>query len=126
MAVCSRCGKTMSISEQGDNTDKYVVFHEALRGVNAWDEAYCNTCVAEMKVITMAVSPRPILVQDILQTIGVSAWHVLDKNGAEMMNNTDAIADNMSIKTLLDILHREVTSVEAHNNHLNIYSKATR
>lgn len=123
---CDRCYENIGAGYEGNNTDPLVVFYQALHGINAEEEHYCKSCVAEMRCLTQAVTPRPIQVQDVLEVNTSDKWKVVDAKGEELLTNRTWSKDDFRISQLLRILHREVTAVEVHNDCLYVYSKGGR
>ena len=123
---CNRCYENIGAGYEGDNTDPLVVFYQALQGINAEDEHYCKSCVAEMRCLVQAVTPRPFQVQDMLEVNMSDKWKVVDTNGGELLTNKTWAKDDLLISQLLKVLHREVTSIEVRDDCLYVYSKGGR
>jgi len=123
MTKCSRCGNTIGTGYAGDNMDPMVIFYQSLQGTNAEDEHYCKECVAEMRCLVQAVTPRPFQVQDILEVSDAVDWEVVDTKEQELLTSKSLITTDLTIKSLLRILHREVVSVKAKNKTLVVVSK---
>ena len=120
---CDRCYKNIGASYEGNNLDPLVIFYQALQGINAEDEHYCKQCVAEMRCLAQAVTPRPFQVQDILEVSIISDWSVRDIKDNELLNKQMVLTQNLTIKELLKILHREVVTIHAKKDKLIITSK---
>ena len=120
---CDRCHKNIGAGYEGNNLDPLVVFYQALNGISAEDECYCKTCVAEMRCLVQAVTPRPFQVQDILEVSDATEWAVVDSKEQELLTSKSLITTDLTIKSLLRILHREVISVKAKNKTLVVVSK---
>ena len=123
---CDRCFENIGAGYEGDNTDPLVVFYQSLHGISAEDEHYCRTCVAEMRCLVQAVTPRPFQVQDILEVNTSPFWRVVDAKGGELLTNDTWSKHDRQIGSLLKILHREVLHVEVDQGALYIYSKGGR
>ncbi len=120
---CDRCHENIGVGYEGDNLDPLVVFYQSLNGISAEDEHYCKTCVAEMRCLVQAVTPRPFQVQDVLEVNTSEKWKVVDAKCEELLSNNTWSRDDLRISQLLKILHREVTAVEVHGDCLYVYSK---
>ena len=123
MTNCDRCHKNIGVGYEGNNLDPLVVFYQALNGISAEDECYCKTCVAEMRCLVQAVTPRPFQVQDILEVNTSEKWRVVDSKGDDLLTNKTWSKDDLRISQLLKILHREVLSIRVYDNCLCVYSK---
>lgn len=123
MSLCDRCGSTIGAGYAGDNKDPLVVFYQSLNGINAEEQQYCKNCVAEMRCLVQAVTPRPFQVQDILEVSDSTEWSVVDVKDVELLSSKSLITTDLTIKSLLRILHREVVSVKAKNKVLVVVSK---
>ena len=123
MSNCDRCGSNIGAGYKGDNKDPLVIFYQSLNGINAEEQEYCKSCVAEMRCLVQAVTPRPFQVQDILEVSESTEWSVVDSNGVELLSNKSLITTDLTIRSLLRILHREVVSVIAKNKTLVVISK---
>lgn len=123
---CDRCHENIGAGYEGNNLDPLVVFYQSLNGISAEDEHYCKTCIAEMRCLVQAVTPRPFQVQDVLEVNTSEKWKVVDTKGEELLTNKTWSKDDLRISQLLKILHREVTAVEVHDDCLYVYSKGGR
>lgn len=123
---CDRCYKNIGAGYEGNNLDPLVVFYQALQGINAEDEHYCKTCVAEMRCLVQAVTPRPLQVQDILEVNTSEKWRVVDSKGDDILTNKTWSKGDLRISQLLKILHREVLSIRVYDSCLCIYSKGVK
>lgn len=123
---CDRCHENIGAGYEGNNLDPLVVFYQSLNGISAEDEHYCKTCIAEMRCLVQAVTPRPFQVQDVLEVNTSEKWKVVDAKGEELLTNKTWSKDDLRISQLLKILHREVTAVEVHDDCLYVYSKGGR
>ena len=123
---CDRCHENIGAGYEGNNLDPLVVFYQSLNGISAEDEHYCKTCIAEMRCLVQAVTPRPLQVQDVLEVNTSEKWKVVDAKGEELLTNKTWSKDDLRISQLLKILHREVTAVEVHDDCLYVYSKGGR
>lgn len=123
---CDRCFENIGVGYEGDNSDPLVIFYQALHGINAENEHYCKSCIAEMRCLVQAVTPRPIQVQDVLEVNISDKWKVVDTKGNELLTNKTWSKDELRISQLLRILHREVTAVEVQEECLYVYSKGGR
>ena len=123
---CDRCHENIGAGYEGNNLDPLVVFYQSLNGISAEDEHYCKTCIAEMRCLVQAVTPRPFQVHDVLEVNTSEKWKVVDAKGEELLTNKTWSKDDLRISQLLKILHREVTAVEVHDDCLYVYSKGGR
>lgn len=123
---CNRCHENIGAGYEGNNLDPLVVFYQSLNGISAEDEHYCKTCIAEMRCLVQAVTPRPFQVQDVLEVNTSEKWKVVDAKSEELLTNKTWSKDDLRISQLLKILHREVTAVEVHDDCLYVYSKGGR
>lgn len=123
---CDRCHENIGAGYEGNNLDPLVMFYQSLNGISAEDEHYCKTCIAEMRCLVQAVTPRPFQVQDVLEVNTSEKWKVVDAKGEELLTNKTWSKDDLRISQLLKILHREVTVVEVHDDCLYVYSKGGR
>lgn len=123
---CSRCNENIGAGYAGNNLDPLVVFYQSLQGINAEEEHYCKSCVAEMRCLVQAVTPRPFQVQDVLEVNTADKWKVVDAKGEELLTNKTWAKDDLLISQLLKVLHREVTSVAVKEDCLYVYSKGGR
>ena len=126
MTKCDRCHENIGAGYEGNNIDPLVVFYQSLQGINAEDEHYCKSCIAEMRCLVQAVTPRPFQAQDILEVNTAEKWKVVDSKCDELLTNKTWARHDRQISQLLKILHREVISVEVNNDCLYIYSKGGR
>lgn len=123
---CSRCNEIIGAGYAGNNLDPLVVFYQSLQGINAEEEHYCKSCVAEMRCLVQAVTPRPFQVQDVLEVNTADKWKVVDAKGEELLTNKTWAKDDLLISQLLKVLHREVISVAVKEDCLYVYSKGGR
>lgn len=123
---CDRCHENIGAGYEGNNLDPLIVFYQSLNGISAEDEHYCKSCVAEMRCLVQAVTPRPFQVQDVLEVNTSEKWKIVDTKCEELLTNKTWSKTDLRISQLLKILHREVTAVEVHENCLYIYSKGGR
>ena len=123
---CDRCLETIGAGYEGNNTDPLVVFYQSLNGINANDEHYCKNCVAEMRCLVQAVTPRPFQVQDILEANTSEKWKVVDTKDTELLSNKSWAKNDFKISQLLRILHREVIQVYVKEDCLFVVSKGGR
>lgn len=126
MTRCNRCYENIGAGYEGNNLDPLVVFYQALHGINAEEEHYCKSCVAEMRCLVQAVTPRPFQVQDILEANVSDKWRVVDTKDTELLTNKSWSKNDLKISQLLKILHREVTQVYVKEGYLVVVSKGGR
>lgn len=126
MTKCDRCYETIGAGYEGDNTDPLVVFYQALHGINSEDEHYCKSCIAEMRCLVQAVTPRPFQVQDVLEVNVSDKWSIVDMSGNELLSNKTWSRHDLKISQLLKVLHREVVNVNTVDDKLVVVSKGGR
>ena len=121
--TCNRCNENIGAGYEGNNQDPLVIFYQSLQGIDAGEEHYCKSCVAEMRCLVQAVTPRPFQVQDVLEVNTSDKWKVVDTKGVELLSNKSWSKNDLLISQLLRILHREVIMVEVKDDCLYVYSK---